>query len=243
MFSLSETAIDVEALRKGLDDVRAGALATFEGRVRDHNEGQTVLRLEYEAYGALAVKEGGRIIEEAKVRFDIYECICVHRTGSLGLGELAVWVGVTAAHRDAAFDACRFIIDETKKRVPIWKKEHYVNGDTGWVNCAHHTDADANWHLDVLEMSGSELSKFEIVDIREPVDQLLRSLLRRDVLQMPVSTIDVKAMHLDPAKKYLFVCQRGFRSDKIVSALRAAGHNNVFSLAGGVESVRRKYIA
>ena len=60
---------------------------------------------------------------------------CVHRVGSLALGDVAVWVGVSAAHRDEAFRACRFIIDEVKHRVPIWKKEHYVNGDSGWVNC------------------------------------------------------------------------------------------------------------
>jgi molybdopterin synthase catalytic subunit len=60
---------------------------------------------------------------------------CVHRVGDLRVGELAVWVGVSAPHRDEAFRACRYIIDEVKHRVPIWKKEHYVNGDSGWVNC------------------------------------------------------------------------------------------------------------
>jgi molybdopterin synthase catalytic subunit len=66
--------------------------------------------------------------------------VCIHRVGSLRIGDLAVWVGVSAAHRGAAFDACRFVIDETKARVPVWKKEHYADGDTAWINCATRGD-------------------------------------------------------------------------------------------------------
>ena len=123
-----------------MHDVRAGALCTFDGRVRDHNEGQSVTLLEYEAYGALALKEGERIVAEARELFGVYDVVCVHRTGALQLGEVAVWVGATAKHRDAAFAATRFVIDEVKKRVPIWKKEHYATGATQWVNCAHQCD-------------------------------------------------------------------------------------------------------
>ena len=94
-----------------------------------------VTRLEYEAFAELAEKEGARIVEEAIARFGVTRAACVHRVGSLDLGDVAVWVGVSAAHRDEAFRACRYIIDEVKHRVPIWKKEHYVNGDSGWVNC------------------------------------------------------------------------------------------------------------
>jgi molybdopterin synthase catalytic subunit len=94
-----------------------------------------VRRLEYEAFEALAVREGERIIAAARARFGVAHALCAHRVGELGIGELAVWVGVSAAHRDEAFRACRFIIDEVKHRVPIWKKEHYVGGDSGWVNC------------------------------------------------------------------------------------------------------------
>ena len=67
--------------------------------------------------------------------FPIEHALCIHRVGSLGLGDMAVWVGVSSAHRGEAFEACRFIIDEVKHRVPIWKKEHYRSGDSGWVNC------------------------------------------------------------------------------------------------------------
>ena len=74
-------------------------------------------------------------LDEAQARFGISAACCVHCLGTLEIGELAVWVGVSAAHRDEAFAACRFIIDEVKLRVPIWKKEHYADGDSGWVNC------------------------------------------------------------------------------------------------------------
>lgn len=135
MMQMTETAIDPEALRKGLLDPQAGAYASFEGWIRNHNEGQAVNRLEYEAYAPLAVTEGEAVISEALQRFDILHAECVHRSGLLQIGECAVWVGVSAAHRDAAFLACRYIIDEVKVRLPIWKKEHYANGTSGWVNC------------------------------------------------------------------------------------------------------------
>lgn len=108
---------------------------TFEGRVRNHNEGRRVEHLEYEGYEALAVKEGTQVVREALERFAIEHASCVHRLGPLGLGDVAVWVGVSARHRGDAFTACRYIIDEVKDRVPIWKKEFYADGDSGWVNC------------------------------------------------------------------------------------------------------------
>lgn len=134
-FRFSSVAFDPAALREALADPAAGGYAAFEGWVRNHNDGLAVTRLEYQAYEALAVKEGERIIEEARRRFPILNAACVHRVGQLAIGELAVWVGVSAHHRDEAFAACRYIIDEVKQRVPIWKKEHYINGDSGWVNC------------------------------------------------------------------------------------------------------------
>ena len=133
-FALSGTPFDVGTLRSGLLDARVGAYASFEGWVRDHNAGRSVQGLRYEAYETLARSEGSRILEQALVRFDILDAGCVHRVGDLGIGELAVWVGVTAAHREGAFGACRFIIDEVKARVPIWKHERYADGDTGWLH-------------------------------------------------------------------------------------------------------------
>ncbi len=143
-FVFSDHAIDGAACRAQLADPAAGALVVFEGWVRNHQDGREVRALDYTAYEALGVREGERIIDEALARWPATRALCVHRTGSLAIGDIAVWVGVCAAHRDAAFAACRDIIDEVKHRVPIWKKEHYADGDSGWVNCegcatARHT--------------------------------------------------------------------------------------------------------
>lgn len=136
MFSISSTSIDATALQRALADDRAGACVTFEGWVRNRNEGQPVQALEYEAYVPLATTEGDKILAEARAKFALLGATAVHRVGHLQLGEMAVWVGVTAEHRGAAFDACRYIIDEAKARLPIWKKEHYTTGATAWINCA-----------------------------------------------------------------------------------------------------------
>lgn len=135
-FSLSGPAIDAASLLRALEGDRVGAVVTFEGRVRDHNEGRAVRGLAYEAYAELAEAEGARILEEAMTRFEITHAFCVHRVGELVLGELAVWTGVSAAHRDAAFSACRYIIDEVKSRVPIWKHERYASGHAEWLHPA-----------------------------------------------------------------------------------------------------------
>jgi molybdopterin synthase catalytic subunit len=145
-FSFSRAPLDVSALRGALADPACGGYAAFEGWVRDHNEGQRVRHLEYEAYEALAVREAERIIAEAGARFGVAHAACAHRVGDLEVGELAVWVGVSAAHRDEAFRACRYIIDEIKHRLPIWKKEHYVGGDSGWVNCERCALPSAHEH-------------------------------------------------------------------------------------------------
>lgn len=132
---MTSERIDPARLRDDLYDAAAGAYCGFEGWVRNHNEGQRVLRLEYEAYEPVAIKEGARIIAEAGEQYAILKAMSVHRTGMLEIGDCAVWVGVSAAHRDEAFRACRYIIDALKHRLPIWKKEYYASGDSGWVNC------------------------------------------------------------------------------------------------------------
>ncbi len=134
-FDFTTSPIDVARARAALADPASGGYAAFEGWVRDLNDGQRVEHLEYEAFEALGRIEGERILAEARAKFGVTRVACVHRLGDLGIGELAVWVGVSAPHRDEAFRACRYIIDEVKHRLPIWKKEHYVDGDSGWVNC------------------------------------------------------------------------------------------------------------
>ncbi len=135
MFSISSEPLDPQALRASVRNVEAGGFASFEGWIRNHNEGKAVTALEYEAYETVCITDGNAIIAEAVKRFGILEARCVHRVGALDLEDMAVWVGVSAAHRGEAFDACRYIIDAVKHCLPIWKKEFYANGDSGWVNC------------------------------------------------------------------------------------------------------------
>lgn len=136
-FSVSNNVIDTEAAKQHVADHSCGALVVFEGWIRDHNEGQAVERLEYEVYKPVAEKEGDKIIREAIEKFTVSHAVCIHREGLLELGEIAVIVCVSSPHRDEAFDACRYIIDNIKTRLPIWKKEHYVSGISEWVNCEH----------------------------------------------------------------------------------------------------------
>lgn len=133
-FRITREPIQTEAVARGLHAV--GAVVCFEGRVRSFNEGKAVGALEYSSYEALALKEGTRILEEARSRFGLLECHAIHRIGELQLGDMAVWVAVAAGHRGEAFEGCRWIIDELKRRVPIWKKEHYQDGDKTWLGGA-----------------------------------------------------------------------------------------------------------
>ena len=153
-FTFSSAPLDPAALQGNLRDEQCGGFAAFEGWVRNHNGGHAVTRLEYEAFAELAEKEGARIVQAAIEKFGVTRAACVHRIGSLAIGDIAVWVGVSAVHRDEAFRACRFIIDEVKHRVPIWKKEHYVNGDSGWVNCERCASAGENGDIPHLHEKG-----------------------------------------------------------------------------------------
>lgn len=138
-FFISDAAFDIAPLRARLLRDEAGAYSSFEGWVRNHNAGRPVLGLHYEAYVALAKAEGERILEEACARFALADALCVHRIGDLVIGDMAVWVGVSAGHRTESFAACRYVIDEVKQRVPIWKHERYAQGDAAWL----HPDAAA----------------------------------------------------------------------------------------------------
>jgi molybdopterin synthase catalytic subunit len=141
-FAIVSQPIEPETLKARLAAAGSGACVSFEGWVRNVNEGEAVDALEYETHAAIAVSEGETVLAEARHRFAIIEAVCVHRIGKLAIGDCAVWVGVSAGHRGAAFDACRYIIDEIKQRLPIWKKEHYRKGETAWVNCATRPAAE-----------------------------------------------------------------------------------------------------
>lgn len=133
MFDLTSRPLDLPDLSRALKQPEAGAVVTFQGRVRNHNQGRSVATLEYHAYEELARKEGDRILAEAQEEYPVHECSCAHRLGTLEVGEVAVWIGVATAHREDGFRACRYVIDEVKKRVPIWKKERYEDGTSRWI--------------------------------------------------------------------------------------------------------------
>jgi len=112
---------------------RDGAVLIFQGRVRETNEGRAVRRVDYEAYGEMAERELKTICREAAVAFEVGAIYAAHRVGRLGLGEVSVAIGVSAPHRDRCYEASRFVIEQIKSRLPIWKHEHYVDGASGWV--------------------------------------------------------------------------------------------------------------
>ena len=133
MAELVHGPIDVAQLLAGAARHDCGAVALFLGTTRDHHEGRRVLRLSYEAYPAMALPSLERIETEAMTRFGIATCRVVHRLGEVPPAEASVAVVVVAAHRGPAFDACRWAMDELKHTVPIWKKEHFAEGDAAWV--------------------------------------------------------------------------------------------------------------
>ena len=144
-FSLSEDSIDPLVLRQALPRLDAGGYCSFEGWARDNNLGKTVTQLTYEAYVPLALKQGEAVIRETLGRFEILDASACHRTGTLSPGDLAVWIGVCAPHRAAAFEACRYLIDRIKETVPIWKFEAYSDGTNEWLDptdcgCAKKTN-------------------------------------------------------------------------------------------------------
>ncbi len=110
----------------------AGAIVTFAGVVRDHARGKSVTHLYYESYEPMALKELAKIRERALQKWEIRELAIVHRVGRMEIGEISVFIAVSSAHRGPAFEACRFAIDRLKTSVPIWKKEHYRDGEV-WI--------------------------------------------------------------------------------------------------------------
>lgn len=131
--ALSAQPLDERAVVALVQSPRAGAVVSFTGRVRDHARGRPVVRLEYDAYPEMAERVFAEIAGEARARFAIDEVAIHHRSGELVVGEISVVVAVAAAHRAAAFDACRYIIDNLKRRAPIWKKEFGPDGGV-WID-------------------------------------------------------------------------------------------------------------
>lgn len=134
-FALLDRPIDDRRLKQALLNVSCGALATFEGWVRNHNNARAVTHLTYYGYEKLAINQGKKLIESAKQQFDIEHAVAMHRIGALGIGDMAVWIGVTAHHRYPAFEACRWLLDAIKADIPVWKQEFYADSDESlWLS-------------------------------------------------------------------------------------------------------------
>ncbi|RXF67648.1 molybdenum cofactor biosynthesis protein MoaE [Arcticibacter tournemirensis] len=125
--------ININKAYRHLQANGAGGINVFVGTVRDHANGKTVVGLEFEAYVPMALKEMKRIAELACEKWPLERVVIQHVTGMKEPGEVVVVTGASSAHRDASFEACRFLIDELKKSVPIWKKEYYEDNSI-WVN-------------------------------------------------------------------------------------------------------------
>ncbi len=132
MFRVTDQPIDLNELVRFVTDPEAGAIVTFIGTTRNNNQGRKVIALDYEAYPEMAEKELARIAADAENKWQIARMAIIHRLGPVQIGEASVIIAVSSAHREAAFAASRFAIEEIKKTVPIWKKEVFEGGEI-WI--------------------------------------------------------------------------------------------------------------
>lgn len=139
--ALVRAAIDVNRLIAEVSDAGNGAAALFLGNVRSRNDGRDVLMIEYSAYDAMAEKEIDTILHEAASQFGVGHIVAEHRLGELKIGETSVAIAVGHPHRAPALDALRYSIEQLKQRVPIWKLEHYADGERAWVSAAESKPA------------------------------------------------------------------------------------------------------
>ena len=150
--AILEAPIDVTAILQRVARDANGATVLFLGTVRDLNDGRAVLGIEYTAYRSMAERELATIVEEAAALADSNDIAVEHRLGELALGECSVAIAFAHPHRDRAFEAARYIIEEIKQRVPIWKREQYVDGDREWVRATtSRRPSDAAELVDVGE--------------------------------------------------------------------------------------------
>ena len=150
---LTSRPIDLGSLIAGVQSPARGGIACFLGTVRDHHGGRGVMRLDYSAYEPMAEAECARIVAETETRWNCAVALN-HRTGSLVIGDVAVAIAVASAHRDDAFVACRHVIEEVKRRVPIWKREYFADGTVEWVGGGADEHADGR----VAAASGEQYS-------------------------------------------------------------------------------------
>jgi len=131
--SITREPIDTSSLLASVQKASDGAVLLFLGVVRDHNQGRTVSALEYQAYDSMAAAELERIVTEAGEKWAVGGIAAVHRIGVLEIGEASVAIAVASPHRDEAYAASRYVIEELKRRLPVWKREGYLDGERAWV--------------------------------------------------------------------------------------------------------------
>ncbi|MEO1212445.1 MAG: molybdenum cofactor biosynthesis protein MoaE [Bacteroidota bacterium] len=132
LIHISEDPLELEKITRLVTDDACGAIDIFVGTVRDQTKGKRVLKLDFEAYEKMALSEMAKLAEEAAERWPVKKMAIHHRVGSLAIGEIAVIIAVSTPHRNASFEACKFVIDTLKQTVPIWKKEIFEDGEV-WV--------------------------------------------------------------------------------------------------------------
>jgi molybdopterin synthase catalytic subunit len=132
--AIVERVIDVSSLIAEVAAPSCGATSVFLGSVRETNDGREVSGIEYSAYAAMAERELERIVAEAAARFDVNRLVVEHRVGTLDVGDVSVAIVAAHAHRAQTLDATRYVIEELKRRVPIWKREHYLDGTRQWID-------------------------------------------------------------------------------------------------------------
>jgi len=229
MFELSDQPI--QAHHQAVS--ATGAQVVFIGIVRDHNDGRTVTSLEYEAMPTVALKEGSAIIAEAKRLFDVQDVRCTHRTGALQIGDTAVVVTATSAHRQAAFGACQYVIEEVKKRVPIWKRETYADGTIEWVNAVEQSEDGIAVLLERLE----DFEQWTVIDVRDDDERQAEPIERVAHLASPSERFD-RALLPGNGAKTLLVCASGVRALLLADDLMREGHKDVHALTGGYVTIR-----
>jgi molybdopterin synthase catalytic subunit len=161
---ITETPLQLDALIADSIDARSGALVVFGGTVRNHHEGRAVTRLAYSAYAPLADRLIREIEQATVAKFEVHHCRVVHRTGELGIGEVAIYAIVRAAHRREAFAAAQYAVDRVKHEVPVWKEEFYADGSSAFVEgcCIAHDKPVGR------QSFAADAGRQGIADLREP---------------------------------------------------------------------------
>jgi molybdopterin synthase catalytic subunit len=137
MIAITASPIDLKMILESVVTPESGGMNIFVGTTRNHSHGKTVTALEYEAYESMALRKMQEIANQARTSWEVQRVSIVHRVGRVPVGESSVVIAVSAAHRDEAFRACRFLIDELKRVVPIWKREYFADGTVEWSLHAH----------------------------------------------------------------------------------------------------------